>query len=100
MRVDGRVGACRAHRVDLVNEDDTGRFGARRLEQRAHALRARAHEHLVEVGAGRLEEGHARLARHRLGQQRLATPWRTNEQDTCRFVMCILVIKARIEIHC
>jgi hypothetical protein len=42
--------------------------------------RADANEHLHELGAGDGEEGHLRLARHRLGEQRLARAGRAHQQ--------------------
>ena len=41
---------------------------------------AHAHKHLHKVGAGDGEEGHARLASHRLGQQGLAGARRAHQQ--------------------
>mmetsp|Transcript_52523 Transcript_52523/g.137703 ORF Transcript_52523/g.137703 Transcript_52523/m.137703 type:complete len:564 (+) Transcript_52523:392-2083(+) len=61
-----------ADSVDLVDEDDARRVGARLAEEVAHARSAHAHEHLDEVRTRHGEEGHAGLARHGLGQQRLA----------------------------
>ena len=47
-------------------------------------LRADAHEHLDEVGAGDREERHAGLAGDRLGEQRLAGAGRAVEQHALR----------------
>ena len=58
--------------VDLVDKDDAGRHLGCLLEQVADTAGAHAHEHLHKAGAGDGEEGHARLACHGLGQQRLA----------------------------
>ncbi len=69
-----------ADRVDFVDEDDAGRVRLALLEEVAHAARADAHEHLDEVGAGHGEEGTARLAGHRLGEQRLAGARRAHQQ--------------------
>ena len=66
--------------VDLVDEDDAGRFLRRLLEQIAHLGRAHAHEHLHKLRAGNGEERHVRLAGHGLGQQRLARAWRADQQ--------------------
>ena len=69
-----------AQGVQLVDEDDAGRLGLGLLEHVADAGRADADEHLDEVGAGEAEEGHARLAGNRLGQQRLARARRPDQQ--------------------
>ena len=67
--------------VDLVHEDDAGRVLLGLLEEVAHARGADADEHLDEVRAGDREEGHARLAGHGAGEQRLAGARRAVEQD-------------------
>ena len=64
--------ALAADGVDLVDEDDGRRLLARRLEQVAHPAGADADEHLHEVGAADRHEGHAGLAGHGPGDQRLA----------------------------
>ena len=64
--------AMAADGVDLVHEDDRRGRRLGLLEQVADAAGADAHEHLDEVRARDREEGHARLAGHRAGQQRLA----------------------------
>ena len=68
----GDPAARLADRVELVDEDDAGGALARLLEEVAHARGPEAHEHLHELGAREREERHPRLARHRLGEQRLA----------------------------
>ena len=73
--------AVAADGVDLVHEDDAGRVLLGLLEEVAHAAGADADEHLDEVGAGDREEGHAGLAGHRAGEQRLAGAGRAVEQD-------------------
>ena len=73
--------ALRADGVDLVNEDDAGRFFLGLLEQIAHFRGPHAHEHLHELGAGHGEERHVRLARHCLGQHGLAGAGRPDEQN-------------------
>ena len=72
--------ALTADRIDLVDEDDAGGGLLGLLEEVTHARGADAHEHLDEVGAGDREERHARLARHGLGQERLARARRADEQ--------------------
>ena len=72
--------ALAADRVDLVDEDDRGRLLAGGLEQVTHARRADADEHLHEVGARHRDERHARLARDRAGDERLAGAGRADEQ--------------------
>jgi hypothetical protein len=58
--------------VELVDEDDAGGALGRLPEEVAHAGGAHPDEHLDEVRARDREEGHARLAGHRAGQQGLA----------------------------
>jgi len=48
------------------------------LEQVAHPRHP--HEHLHELGAGDAEEGHPRLAGHRLGHERLAGARRADHE--------------------
>ena len=72
--------AVAADGVDLVDEDDRRGVLLGLLEQVADAGRADADEHLDEVGAGDRVERHARLARDRAGQQRLAGAGRAVEQ--------------------
>ena len=69
-----------AHGVDLVDKDHGRGAALGRLEQIAHARRADAHEHFDKVRARDGEERHFGLARHRLGQQRLAGSRRAHEQ--------------------
>ena len=68
--------------IDFVNEDDAGCAALAFVEQIADAARANADEHLDELRARNAEERHAALARHRAGQQRLASAGRANQQDT------------------
>mmetsp|Transcript_16699 Transcript_16699/g.40957 ORF Transcript_16699/g.40957 Transcript_16699/m.40957 type:complete len:488 (+) Transcript_16699:902-2365(+) len=74
----GAAGA--SHGVDLIHEHDAGRVLLSLLEQVAHARGAHAHEHLHELGAADGEEGDTRLARDRLGKQRLAGAGGAHEQ--------------------
>ena len=67
-------------RVDLVDEDDAGRFLLGLPEQIAHARGPHAHEHLDEVAPRNGKERHARLTGHRLGQQRFARTRRPHQQ--------------------
>ena len=76
--------AVAADGVELVDEDDARLVAARFVEQLAHARRADAGVHLDEVGAAGGDERHARLARHRSRQQRLAGARRADEQDAAR----------------
>jgi hypothetical protein len=66
--------------VELVDEDDARGLGLRLLEEIAHARRADADEHLDEVGAGELEEGHLGLAGHRAREEGLAGAGRADEK--------------------
>ncbi len=69
-----------AQRVQLVDEDDARGLGHRLLEHVADPRGADTDEHFHEVGTGKTEEGHARLAGHGLAQQRLAGARRPDEQ--------------------
>ena len=73
-----------ADRVQLVDEDDRrgGLLGL--LEQVAHARGADAHDRLDELRRRRREERHARLARHRAREQRLAGAGRARQQHAAR----------------
>ena len=64
--------ALAADGVDLVDEDDGPAELAGAVEQVAHPRGADADEHLHEVGAGDRQEGHAGLAGHGPGDERLA----------------------------
>ena len=72
--------AMAADGVDLVHEDDAGAVLLGLLEQVTDARGADADEHLDEVRAGDREERHARLARDRARQQRLAGARRAVQQ--------------------
>src|SRR5690606_22829403 len=72
------------HGVDLVDEDDAGRMLLGLLEHVAHAAGTHANEHFDEVGTGDGEEGNLGLARHGLGQQRLAGARRADHQHATR----------------
>ena len=72
--------AVPADGVDLVHEHDRRGVRLRLLEQVADPGGADADEHLHEVRAGDRVERHARLARHRAGEQRLAGAGRAVEQ--------------------
>ena len=72
--------AMAADGVELVDEDDAGRVLLGLVEEVAHAAGADADEHLDELGAADGEEGHASLAGHGAGQQRLADARRANQQ--------------------
>ena len=73
-----------AHRVDLVEEDDARRRRPRRREEVADAPRADADVLLVERRAARREERHARLARHRAREERLAGARLPLEEEAAR----------------
>ena len=76
--------ALPADGVDFVDEQNRRRVRLGRLEQVAHAAGADAHEQLNELRAVDRKERHARLAGHRLGQQRLAGARRTHQQHALR----------------
>ncbi len=83
-RESGILAACAADGVDLVDEEDAGRLLLGLLEKVAHARGAHAHEHLHEVGTRHREERHVGLARHGLGQQRLARTRRAHQKGSFR----------------
>ena len=70
--------------VDLVHEDDAGAVLLGLLEEVAHARGADADEHLDEIGARDREKRHARLARDRTREQRLAGARRSVKQNARR----------------
>ena len=94
-------GARAAEAIQLVDEDDARLHLARLLEQVADARRADADEHLHEFGAGDREERHARLARHRARQQRLADAGRADEQNALRHARAKPAVALRVlqEVH-
>ena len=71
-----------AYRVDLIDEDDSGRGFFRILKQIAHTGCAHAHVHLHEVRAGNGEERHAGFTCHGLGQEGLTGSGRAYEKHT------------------
>ena len=85
-----------ADRVDLIDEDDARRVLLRLLKQVAHARRTHTDEHLHEVGTGNGEEGHARLAGHGAGQQRLTRTGRAVQQHAARDLCPQRLITARV----
>ena len=85
-----------ADRVQLVDEDDAGRFLAGLLEQVAHPRGAHAHEHLHEIGAVEAEEGHLGLAGHRPRQQRLAGARRPHQQHALGDLAADLDVALRV----
>src|SRR5262249_408660 len=76
--------AALADGVDLVDEDDGRRRGARLIEEVADARGPDADEHLDELRAAGLEEGDLGLAGGRLGEERLAGAGRPDEQHPLR----------------
>src|SRR3546814_11738014 len=70
--------------VDLVDEDDARRVALGLLEHVAHARRADTDEHLDEIRTRNGEEGNARLAGDRAGEQGLAGAGRTDEPRALR----------------
>ena len=79
-----KLAARAADRVELVDEDDSGRMLARLLEKIPHARGADAYDHLHELRGAHREERHAGLAGDRFGEQRLAGAGRANEQHAFR----------------
>ena len=88
--------ALGADGVDLVDEDDAGRFFLGLLEQVAHFRRAHAHEHLYELGTGHGKKRHVRLAGHGLGQHGLAGAGRADEQDALGHLRADVAVAAGI----
>ena len=82
--------------VDLVDKNNAGRLLLGFLEQIPDTGRAHANEHLHKVGAGQREEGHARLSRHRLGQQRLTGSRRAHEKRSLGQLRSDLSILSRV----
>ena len=76
--------AAPADGVELVDEDDAGGVAAGVPEEAADARRADAGVHLDEIRAAGEQERHARFARDRPRQQRLAGARRADEQDALR----------------
>ena len=75
-------GAARlAQGVEFVDEDDGRGLRAGLLEQVAHARRAYADEQLDEFRTADGKEGHAGLACHGAGKQRLASACGSHQQD-------------------
>ena len=70
------------HSVDLVDEQDAGGIFLGRAKQVADAAGADPDKHLNEFRAANRVEGHARLACGRPGQEGLAGPGRSHQQDT------------------
>mmetsp|Transcript_13870 Transcript_13870/g.36847 ORF Transcript_13870/g.36847 Transcript_13870/m.36847 type:complete len:361 (-) Transcript_13870:789-1871(-) len=77
--------AAAADRVNLVDKYDARRVAPlRRLEQIAHATRADADEHLLELRTRAVEKWDTRLARHSLREQSLARARRPDEENALR----------------
>mmetsp|Transcript_34489 Transcript_34489/g.75424 ORF Transcript_34489/g.75424 Transcript_34489/m.75424 type:complete len:267 (-) Transcript_34489:696-1496(-) len=76
--------ALRPQRVDLVHEDQARGVDAGALEKVADARGAHAHDDLHELGAAHGVEGHPRLARHRLGDERLPAAGAALQQEPLR----------------
>src|SRR5438445_13202375 len=85
-----------ADSVDLIDEDDARRVLFALLEQVAHTGGAHAAEHFHEVRPAAAEEGHARFASDRFGQEGLARPRRTDDQDALRNAPAQLLQLARV----
>jgi hypothetical protein len=86
-------------RVNLVDEDDAGRVLLGGRKQVAHAPRAHADKHLLKLAAARVEERHARLARDRAREHRLARARRAHEQHAlrvCCVCVCVLCVCVRV----
>src|SRR5262249_22192456 len=72
--------ALAADGIQLIYKDDARRGLLRAVEEVAHTAGADADQHLYELRAGHREEGDVRLASHRLGEQRLTSARRADQQ--------------------
>src|SRR5215208_2324818 len=72
--------ALPAYGVDLVHENDAGRVLLGLLEEISHPRSTDADEHLDEVRAGDGEEGYTGLAGDGASKERLARPWRPDQE--------------------
>ena len=70
------------HGVDLVDKDDARRIPLGLVEEIPYAGCTHTHKHLHEFGSRDGEEGDARLARYRLGQQGFARSWWAHQHYT------------------
>ena len=76
--------AMTTDRIDLVNEDDTGRVLLALLEHIADATGTDTDEHLDEVRTGNGEEWYIRFTSNRTGGQGLTGTGRADEQHALR----------------
>ncbi len=74
--------AASGNRIDLVDKHDTRRILLRLFKQVADTGRAHAYKHLHKIGTGDREKRHARLSRHRFGQQGLSGSRRSHKDDS------------------
>ena len=80
----GYLEALGADGVDLVDEDDGWGFLAGHVKQLADDAGALADVLLHQLGAHDVDEGGIGDSGHSLGQQCLASTWRSDEQDATR----------------
>lgn len=78
--------------VDLVDEDKAGGILASFSEELSDASSTHAHVHLVEVGAGRVDEVAVGLACDRPCKQCLASSWLTQKHDSLEELRALLLI--------
>ena len=74
-----------AHRVNLVDKNNTGGLLLCLFEHVAYARRAYAHKHLDKVRARNREERHFGFTCNRFREQRLTGTGLTDHQDTARY---------------
>ncbi|GBD11953.1 hypothetical protein HRbin23_01636 [bacterium HR23] len=75
------------HGVYFVDEDDAGGVALGLVKEVPHTGSPHPYKHLHKLGTADGEEGHARLAGHRTGQEGLAGAWGANQEhapgDAC-----------------
>ena len=81
MAAHGAETARFAQGVQFIDEYDTGGFELGLHKKIAYARRAQAHKHLHELRTAHAEKGHTALTGHGLGQQSLAGPRGTHQQN-------------------
>src|SRR2546423_9925194 len=89
--------ALGADRIESVDEDDGRRLLPGELEQFPHQASAFADVFLHELGADEPDERRLRAVRDRLREERLAGPWRSDEEAARRGLDPDLPIQVRLQ---